>query len=118
MAFTIDAGSGSPARRSQLTLNRRTAEVVRWEAFADYNAGRRVRLWLRFLHTGEAGGIAGQTIAAVTTMGAVLLVYTGLVLAGRRYVAWRRRRQSAGLAEAAQGLVEETETATPITRRA
>ncbi len=42
LTFTIDTGNGGrPDQRSQLTLNRRSAEVVRWEPFTSYNAGRR-----------------------------------------------------------------------------
>ena len=86
MAFTIDMGDGGrPDERSQLTLDRRTGDVVRWEPFSSYNTGRRVRAWLRFLHTGEAGGVAGETVAGSTaTAGAVVLVWTGIWLACRR----------------------------------
>jgi len=55
MTFTIDTGSGGrPDQRSQLTLDSRSGEIVRWEPFSTNNAGRRLRAWLRFLHTGEA----------------------------------------------------------------
>jgi len=95
MAFTIDVGNGGrPDQRSQLTLDRRTAEVIRWEPFSSYNAGRRLRSWFRFLHTGEAGGIAGQTIAGIATTGAAMLVWTGIWLAFRRFSRWRNRRRS------------------------
>ena len=43
MAFTIDKGSeGRPDQRAQLTLDSRTAELVRWEPFSSNNAGRRL----------------------------------------------------------------------------
>ena len=101
--FTIDTGTGGrPDRRSQLTLDRRTGEVIRWEPFSSYNAGRRVRFWLRFLHTGEAGGIAGQTVAGIASAGAVMLAWTGVRLALRRWLRWRRRSEPAiELSEAA-----------------
>jgi len=92
MTFTIDTGNGGrPDQRYQLTLDRRTAEVVRWEPFSSYNTGRRLRSWFRFLHTGEAGGMPGQTIAGLASAGATVLVWTGLWLACRRLL--RRRRQ-------------------------
>ena len=94
VTFTIDTGDGGrPDQRSQLTLNRRTAEVVRWEPFSTYNSGRRLRSWLRFLHTGEAGGFTGRTIAGLASCGAAMLVWTGLWLACRRFLRWRRRGQ-------------------------
>lgn len=87
VTFTIDTGSGGrPDQRSQLTLDRRTAAVVRWEPFSNYNAGRRLRSWFRFLHTGEAGGLPGQTVAGAASTGAAMLVWTGLWLACRRFL--------------------------------
>jgi uncharacterized iron-regulated membrane protein len=92
MIFTIDTGSGGrPDQRAQLTLNARTAELVRWEPFSSNNAGRRLRAWFRFLHTGEAGGIAGQTVAGIVTAGAAMLVWTGIFLAFRRLFSCRKR---------------------------
>jgi len=91
-SFLIDQGSGGqPHLRSTLTLERRTAAVVNWETFSDGSRGRRLRSWLRFIHTGEAGGLAGQTIAGMVSAGAVFLVYTGLALATRRFFAWLAR---------------------------
>ncbi len=93
LTFSIDRGNGGrPDLRSQLTLDRSSGDVVRWEPFSSYNSGRRLRTWARFTHTGEAGGWAGQTLAVVVSAGACLLVFTGLSLGARRLVAWRERR--------------------------
>jgi uncharacterized iron-regulated membrane protein len=95
MTFAIDTGNGGrPDQRCQLTLDGRTGEIVRWEPFSSYNTGRRLRGWFRFLHTGEAGGIAGQTIAGIASAGGALLVWTGLWLAVRRLLRWKKRSQS------------------------
>jgi len=92
--FTIDQGDGGhPNERSQLTLDWRTGATLRWEPFSSYNEGRRLRSWVRFSHTGEAGGIAGQTIAALAVSGVCILVPTGLVMAWRRLL--RSRNESA-----------------------
>ncbi|HEX7955800.1 MAG TPA: PepSY-associated TM helix domain-containing protein, partial [Pyrinomonadaceae bacterium] len=89
VAFAIDRGNGGqPQLRSQLTLDRATGEVVRWEPYANNTAGRRLRTWLRFAHTGEVYGLAGQTVAALASLGGAFLVYTGLALALRRLRAW------------------------------
>jgi hypothetical protein len=69
--------------------------VVRWETFAGNNAGRRLRSWSRFAHTGEAYGLAGQTIAGIASAGGAVLVWTGIALSLRRLSAWRRRRARA-----------------------
>jgi uncharacterized iron-regulated membrane protein len=89
LSFSIDQGSGGqPQLRSTLTLERGTAELAGWETFSDGTRARRLRSWLRFIHTGEAGGLAGQTLAGLASGGAVVLVYTGLALALRRFFAW------------------------------
>jgi uncharacterized iron-regulated membrane protein len=91
--FTIDTGRGAirPDWRSQLVLDRRTGEAVRFEPYSGQSPARRVRAWLRWLHTGEAGGVWGQTLAGVASAGAGLLVWTGLALALRRLRAWQQR---------------------------
>jgi uncharacterized iron-regulated membrane protein len=92
VTFVIQEPRGwHPSPRSQLTLDPITAEVVRWEPFADQSLGRRLRSWVRPLHTGEAGGAAGQALALIASGGGAVLVWTGLSLAWRRYRAWRRR---------------------------
>lgn len=95
VTFTIDTGNGGqPQKRAQLTLDRTSGEVVRWEPFSTYTRGRRLRSWLRFAHTGEAGGIVGQTIAGIASAGAAMLVWTGLALAWRRLRGWMARRRA------------------------
>jgi uncharacterized iron-regulated membrane protein len=99
--FTIDQGSGGqPQKRGQLTLDRKSGEVVQWEPFSSYTAGRKLRTFLRFAHTGEVAGIIGQTIAGLASLGGAVLVYTGLALSLRRFRAWvaRRYRRSAPIA--------------------
>ena len=93
VAFTIDQGyAGQPHKRGQLTLNRQNGEIVKWEPFASFTKGRQLRSILRFAHTGEIGGLIGQTIAGLVTLGSVFLVWTGLALTWRRFQAWRARR--------------------------
>jgi uncharacterized iron-regulated membrane protein len=74
-----------PNPRSQLTLDPATAEVKKWEPFSGHNLGRRLRVWVRPLHTGEAGGIVGQIIASLGAAGGMLLVWTGLSMARVRF---------------------------------
>ena len=83
-----------PSPRSQLVLDPVTADVVKWEPFAGQNMGRRLRAWVRPLHTGEAGGLLGQAIAGLASAGGAMLVWTGIALAWRRFRAWRRRAGS------------------------
>src|SRR5215510_2984212 len=76
--------------RSQLTLNRATAEVVKWEPYSENSTGRKLRSWFRGLHTGEAFGFFGQTIAGLASLGGCFLVWTGLAMEWRRFRYWRR----------------------------
>jgi uncharacterized iron-regulated membrane protein len=91
-----EADSLHPYPRSTLTLDAATAGVVKWEPFAEYNLGRSIRSWVRPMHTGEAGGLIGQFIAALASFGGAVLVYTGLALACRRLWQFGKRQRQAG----------------------
>jgi uncharacterized iron-regulated membrane protein len=107
VSFTIDLADGArPDRRAQLALDRNTAEPVSWEPFASYNLGRQLRLWVRWVHTGEAGGVPGQSIAAAASISGAVLVYTGLALACRRLWGWLGRRFTSPLPSVG-GLAED-----------
>jgi uncharacterized iron-regulated membrane protein len=69
----------------QLTLDPKTSAVTKRETYADFNAGRKVRSWTRFLHTGEALGPVGQFVAGLASLGGLILVWTGFALAIRRF---------------------------------
>jgi uncharacterized iron-regulated membrane protein len=92
VVFAIDRGDGGqPQLRSTLTLDRRAGDVVSAEDFSSQTPARQVRSLMRFAHTGEVLGLAGQTVAGLASGGGVVLVWTGLALAWRRFRAWRRR---------------------------
>ena len=77
--------------------------------FADGSLGQRLRAFVRFGHTGEWGGGAGQLIAAIASLAACFLVYTGLSLSIRRLLATRKRARASTLArvpDPEQALVE------------
>ncbi|MEW5931536.1 MAG: PepSY-associated TM helix domain-containing protein [Gemmatimonadota bacterium] len=94
VSFNIDRGSGGqPQKRATLALDRATGEVVKWEPFSAGTPGRRLRSILRFAHTGEVLGLPGQTLAGVVSLGAAVLVFTGLALSLRRFAAWRGRKR-------------------------
>jgi uncharacterized iron-regulated membrane protein len=85
-----------PRATSRLSLDPFSGEVLQRSGFADQSAGARLRGWLRFLHTGEALGLPGQLAAAVASMGAVVLVWTGLALAWRRLLRAKHPAKKAG----------------------
>ncbi len=94
--ITLDEGyGGQPQYRRTLSVDRASAAIVKSESFDDLGPGRRLRSWLRFAHTGEIYGLPGQTVAGLVSAGGAVLVYTGIALALRRFVAWLRRRSTA-----------------------
>ncbi len=89
--FALDEGNGTrPDKRSQLMLDPRSGRVVEHKTYPAQSAGQKARAWLRWIHTGEAGGMAGQLVAALASSAAVVLVWTGLALALRRLRRWLR----------------------------
>lgn len=96
VSFSIDMGNGGqPQKRDNLVLDRQTGEVNAWLPFSTLSTGRQARSWVRFLHTGEALGIAGQTLAGLASAAGVLLVWTGLALALRRFQGYLLRQRKA-----------------------
>ena len=92
----VDRGTGGqPQLRSTLTLDGASGAAIKQEVFADQPKGRQYRSWVRFLHTGEALGIWGQTLAGLASLAAALMVWTGLALSLYRFRAWRKRRNKA-----------------------
>lgn len=93
VTVSVDSGmGGEPQKRVTLVFDRETAAVKKAESFADGSPGRRARTFLRFAHTGEFAGFAGQTIAGLASLGACFLVYTGIALSWRRFRNWRATR--------------------------
>lgn len=91
VTFAVDEGNGArPDKRSQLMLDPRSGAVVEHKTYAAQSSGQKARAWLRWIHTGEAGGVPGQIIAAIATAAAVVLVWTGIALALRRFRRWIR----------------------------
>ena len=87
VSFSIDQGNGGqPQLRHSLTLDSFTGKVAAWRPFESQPPGQRTRLWIRFLHTGEALGIVGQTIAGFVSLTSIIMVWTGLALAYRRLI--------------------------------
>jgi uncharacterized iron-regulated membrane protein len=83
LAFDTSLG-GQPQSVTTLTLN--SDQDAGWSTLENRTPGARARAIVRFLHTGEVLGPAGQTIAGMASLAACLLVWTGLALAWRRLV--------------------------------
>lgn len=81
----------SKGRPAELLIDRKTGAELVWRPAEASSRGQQWRGYARILHTGEAFGIAGQAIALVASLTAVLLVWTGIALSLRRYLSWRKR---------------------------
>lgn len=104
LTFAIDSGNGGqPQKRSQLTFNRASSEVTRWEPFSSQSNGRKLRSILRFAHTGEVAGLPGQIVATLVSGGGGFLVWTGLALAWRRLRGWLSRKVKASRSNTKSG---------------
>ncbi len=100
-SLTLDEGDGGqPQKRHVLTLDVSNGEVLEWAPFTSQTAGAQARRWVRFLHTGEALGLIGQTLAGLASLAAVLMVWTGLALALRRFLRWLAKQKRARELEA------------------
>jgi uncharacterized iron-regulated membrane protein len=100
VVITVDEGyGGQPQKRTTFTVTRATGLVGKAENFQSLSAGRRVRSWLRFAHTGEIYGLTGQTVAGLASAGGAVLVYTGISLAWRRLLSWLSRRRAESVVE-------------------
>ncbi len=112
----MDEGNGGrPDLRAQLTFDRRSGEVQKWEPYSSHNLGRQLRMWAKPVHTGEALGLIGQTIAALAALAAVILVWTGFGLSIRRF-RQRGKPKTAADFEAPIAPLEEATTSFTTTR--
>lgn len=83
--FSVDNGNGGePQKRISVVLDTLTGDIVEQQGFEQLSSYRKARSYIRFLHTGEAFGLLGQTLAGLASLLACLLVYTGVMLSWTR----------------------------------
>lgn len=81
--------TGQPQKAFALTVDRETGAVASVESFRDETPGRRAQEFLRYAHTGEYWGLAGQALAGLCALAAVTMAWTGFRVA---LVMYRLRR--------------------------
>lgn len=67
-----------------------TGAILQQVHFNDRSPGLQARVWIRFLHTGEAFGLPGKIIVTIATAASLVLVWTGFALSWRRFLGKRR----------------------------
>ncbi len=89
-AFAVEEGGwGRVDLKSTWTI--KDNALVRSDRFETLPLARRLRFWVRTVHTGEAAGLFGQTLAGLASAAGAVLVYTGIALSWRRLRASLRR---------------------------
>lgn len=85
VSIFVQGASGPKFARSQMMLDPKTAEVTKWEPFHELNTARRGRIWVRYLHTGEAFGLVSQIFAFLGACAAAFLIWTGFSMSWHRF---------------------------------
>jgi uncharacterized iron-regulated membrane protein len=67
-------------------------ELLPLRRYADLTALQKTKAWIRYAHTGEAFGLWGQTVALVTSVALLLLLWSGVTLSILRLRSWQSRR--------------------------
>ncbi|MBN8456380.1 MAG: PepSY domain-containing protein [Verrucomicrobia bacterium] len=84
-----DAGRGRPDRRIGFSLTE-VGLVPNAVPNGDPTPAARARRWVRWIHTGEAGGWWGQVLAVGVCSATLVLVWTGYALTWRRWTRFRK----------------------------
>ena len=86
VVIAVDRGNGrQPSKSEDLLFDRATGELVGRGGYPTFSPGFKVRRWLRYAHTGEVYGVIGQSIAGAVSLGAAVMVWTGLAMSWRRF---------------------------------
>ncbi|MBO6764460.1 PepSY domain-containing protein [Maricaulis sp.] len=90
--ISVDHGNGVQASLIDEVVVFRDGSGLATATPARRSPAAEARRYIRFLHTGEIYGLAGQTLAGLASLFAVLLVYTGACLGVTRLRRmWRER---------------------------
>jgi uncharacterized iron-regulated membrane protein len=81
-----DNGNGAQPERKTTLVFRTNGQLDHVERAGDQSLGRRARVYARFLHTGEVYGIVGEAIGLLACLAGMMLVYSGMALAVRRFL--------------------------------
>ena len=87
VVVAVDRGNGrQPSKREDLLFDRATGDLVGRGGYPTFSPGFKARRWLRYAHTGEVYGVVGQSIAGAVSLGAAVMVWTGIAMSWRRFV--------------------------------
>lgn len=82
---SVDFGNGGrPNQQVRIAYDRVSGAVVTLTTFSSFSPGQQIRSFMKYIHTGEAGGFVGETIAGLTALVCCILIWTGMAMALRR----------------------------------
>lgn len=94
LKFELDLGNGAQyGKRFEAIIAADGTLLSTVRPFDKRTPASRMRVFIRFLHTGEVYGLIGQTIAGLGSLASLFLVWTGFALSYRRLIRYRRKRQ-------------------------
>lgn len=91
--YVIAADAPHANARTYLYLDSHDGRVLKFTPYSAMGIGSRIYYWTLSVHTGEVGGVFGQSILLLGAIGALVLGYTGILTWFRRR---RNKKQSAG----------------------
>ncbi len=103
LTFIVDdADGGRPTAKTQVvvTMSEGSRLNLHELPFTSQPKGQRWRTWVRFMHTGEAAGWMGETIALVSAVGACVLALTGVQMFCQRSLRarlWKGKKSKPGI---------------------
>jgi vanillate O-demethylase ferredoxin subunit len=93
--YVIAADAPHANARTYLYLSSQDGSVMKFTPYADMGAGDKIYYWMLSIHTGEIGGVFGQTILALGASGVLVLGFTGVRTWFRRRANRKRSRPAA-----------------------
>lgn len=108
LVFRVTTTAGPSHAEERFVIHRETYALLSRSSFEEQSRGAQWVAWIRDIHTGQAGGLLGETLAVVGAGGLIVLVWTGVALSWQRFVGARQaRRRSVALVLAQTALSAE-----------
>lgn len=76
--YLIDAQAPHANARTYLYLDAYSGRVLSFTPYARMGLGEKIYYWTLSIHTGEVGGVVGQTLLFFGALGVPVLAYTGI----------------------------------------
>ena len=99
-----EAGAWPRVATTTFQFDPHRGDLLARDGYDQLSPARKLRLWSRYLHTGEALGRPAQAIAGLASLGGFALVLTGFALAYRRLRGKSNRDKTSTSSENSSGV--------------